>query len=67
MDLPPQRIVLLGLLATPTAIVFALSRGEPVVALAVVNVLIIVGSLVRATGGETGSAHHDAEAETSAA
>ncbi|WP_096390528.1 hypothetical protein [Halopenitus persicus] len=67
MDLPPQRIVLLGLLATPTAIVFAASRGEPAVVLAVVNVLIIVGSLVRATGGETGAAHHDAKDETSAA
>ncbi|QHS16805.1 hypothetical protein [Halopenitus persicus] len=67
MDLPPQRIVLLGLLATPTAVVFAVSRGEPAVGLAVVNVLIIVGSLVRATSGETGTTHRGSEGEASAA
>ncbi|MFA9516731.1 hypothetical protein ACERIT_05875 [Halopenitus sp. H-Gu1] len=55
MDLPVHRVALVGLLAIPAAIVFALSRGEPVIAIAVVNVLIIVGSLLRAMSGETGS------------
>ncbi|MFC6615412.1 hypothetical protein ACFQAS_10690 [Halopenitus salinus] len=60
MDLPAHYVPLVGLLAIPAAVVFAASRGEPAIALAIVNVCIIVASLHRAMSGETGSSTHAA-------
>ncbi len=50
MDIPPQRLVLVGLAATVPAAVHAVSRGDPVSAIAALNVCLIVGSLVVAMG-----------------
>lgn len=56
MDPPPDRVASLGLLALVPAVAYALSRSDPVVAVAAVNVLLIVGSLTYALGGRIGPA-----------
>lgn len=55
MDVPPERVVLLSLLAVVPAAVHAVNRGDLVTAIAIVNVVLITGSLVYALSGSTGS------------
>lgn len=45
MALRPQVLAVLGLLSLAPVIAFLLARGEMIVGFAVVNVLIIVGSI----------------------
>jgi hypothetical protein len=45
MNPRPQLLAGLGLLALPAVVAFFLARGELVVGFAVVNVLLIVGSV----------------------
>lgn len=52
MDIAPQRLVLVGLAAIVPAAVHAVSRGDLVSAIAVLNVFLIVGSLVVAMGSD---------------
>lgn len=57
MDLPPRRGALVGLLALVPVALFAADRGEPVVAVALVNVLLIAGSLYVALSPVAGGGH----------
>lgn len=52
MDIPPQRVVLVGLAAIVPAVAHAVSRGDLVSAIAVLNVCLIVGCLVVAMGSD---------------
>lgn len=45
MALRPQLLAGIGLLALIPVVVFLLNRGETIVALSIVNVFIIVGSI----------------------
>lgn len=54
MDLPPRRVVLIGLAAIVPGVIFALGTGEYIAAIALVNVVLIVSSLVLAMS-DTGS------------
>lgn len=55
MDVPPERIVLLALLAVVPAAVHAVNRGDLVTTIAIVNVVLITGCLVYALSGSTES------------
>lgn len=48
MNLPPSRVVLLGLVALVPAGLYAYFRQDPIVIAAILNVLLIVGALVLA-------------------
>lgn len=64
MNIPPNRVVLLGLIALVPAGLYAYLRQDPIVVAALVNVLLIVGALVLAmsetnssVGNGTGASH----------
>ncbi|WP_254839170.1 cytochrome-ba3 oxidase subunit [Natronomonas marina] len=57
MELTPRRGALVALLALVPVGVFAVASGEPVVAVALVNVLLIFGSLYVALSPVTGGGH----------
>lgn len=60
MALRPQLLAALGLLAIPSVLVYLLFRGQPFIAVAFLNVLIIVGSvyyLFSAPEEESGHGH----------
>jgi hypothetical protein len=60
-SLPDSLAPLVALLALPSVAVFLLSRGEPFIAVAAVNTLLIAGSLLyvvtREGSGEHGATH----------
>lgn len=53
MKFPVHRIVLLALVALVPAGTYTVVRGDPLVLVAMVNVLIIAGSLYKATSPAT--------------
>jgi len=63
MDVSPRQVVLIGLAAIVPGVIFAVGTGEYIVAIAIVNVVLIVASLVYAMSDtETESEPPDASA-----
>lgn len=54
MDLSPRRVVLIGLAAIVPGAIFAVETGEYIAAIALVNVVLIVSSLVIAMSDSEG-------------
>lgn len=55
MDLEPRQVALIGLVAIVPGGIFAIETGEYVVAIALVNVVLIVASLVYAMTDSEGT------------
>lgn len=60
MDLTPRHAAIIALIALVPGALFAVSRNEPVVAIALVNVLLIFGSLYVALSPVEANGHASA-------